>query len=207
MAAPSRCRRVGVEQAGRPRQHLGILDLQVRGVQGGEGLHPGGELGIPDLRIEFGEPRPQGGPGCIHARVLRLQFGEHARQPGVAGLAQHGEQILLLVLVVVAPGAIEVAHHPLGGGAGVGIGAMRAQVLVHALEQLAVALDALVAGGEHAQRVVEPRGGFGKGVAHLISRERALKCSWSASCSHSKSVDSVVLTTMPAWVRRRSALL
>ena len=66
---------------------------------------------------------------------------------------QRGEQVLFLVLVVQRRGDVEIAQHLRRGLGQLLLVALVLLMFAHALEQLAKAQDALMAGAQQAQRV------------------------------------------------------
>jgi hypothetical protein len=79
---------------------------------------------------------------------------------------QQGEEVVLLILVVVRPGGVEVAHHVGRGDPRLGIVAPGGDVGGEALDQVAVAQDALVAPVEDVDGVVEIGGRGREEEAH-----------------------------------------
>ncbi len=96
----------------------------------------------------------------MHAVVLQLQAPHglvHLGAHRVAG-QQKREHVAFLVLMVVRAGQVEIALHVGAGGAALRVVAVGVDVFHDAAQQPQAALHALMAGGEHLERLVEAGG-------------------------------------------------
>jgi hypothetical protein len=128
-----------------------------------------GEAPFAALR-DLEQPMAHLGPEALQLAVVGAKLGEEG-EDGVQLQRGHvvhdrGEEVFLLVAVVVRAGRVEVADHAFRGDPRVRIGARALQVCRDALDRGAGAENALVATVEDVDRMVEARGRGGEEGAH-----------------------------------------